>query len=199
MTKQYNYVDCPHCANWNLDKRRECVCESCNNSLKTIDPKEILCNLCAGHMRYLGTGNDDYEVGLENACVYGQYYSYHLLDGNVYTFSFCEECLRKLFNQCKIKPDLSESYHSSFEEELITWEEDQKYYEYKVWEDNGGHHQAYLNKKCNRVKDCPNVALYTFLYNGDFSEDCSCEEHKKSFDGSATVTKFIPNVLKAFL
>jgi hypothetical protein len=193
MNKQYNYIDCIRCTYWSIDTRREFLCNYCNNSLKVIDPKEILCNLCGGPMRYLGTEGEYYPCGLENAVVRGQYDSYHMLDDNVYKFSFCEECLRKLFNQCKIKPDLSGS------DVPMTWEEDQKYYEYRVWEDTGGHHQAYLNKKCNRIKDCPNVALYTLLYDKEFSEDCTCEEHKDLYCISSTLTKFIPDVLKAFL
>lgn len=193
MSKQYNYVDCPQCSERDDEWRHSHVCPFCNNTRKARDPKDILCNLCAGPMRHLGTQDDHYPQGLENAIVHGEYNSYHLLDTNAYKFSFCEECLRKLFNQCKIKPDIFESGVA------ISWEEDQRIYEYRVWQDIGGHHQAYLNRKCNRIKDCPNIALYTVLYDAEFSEDCLCEEHKELFSNNSTITKFIPNILKAFL
>jgi hypothetical protein len=196
--KPINYVKCARCAGWEERKFQE-VCENCNNTGMCQDPKDILCNLCAGPMRPLGTHNEFYSHGLENAVVQAGYDSYHLLDMNVYKFSFCEKCLRELFIQCKIKPDMNDSYHSS-PEHPATWESDQAYYEYRVWKDAGFHHQAYLDRKCNFVKDCPNTAIYTQLISGDFTEDCSCEEHKEIWKFSnSQLTKFISNVLKPFL
>jgi hypothetical protein len=199
MNKEHNYVDCHRCGNWDTARRLTTLCSACNNTQKVIDPKEVLCNLCAGPMTPLGTPNEQYPHGLYKVSVEGGYNSYHLLDMSRYSFSFCEECLRKLFIQCKIKPDV---YDMDFDgdDQQTQWEHDQEIYEYRVWKDSGGHHQAYLDRKCNFVKDCPNTALYTQYISNDFTENCCCEEHKDLWGYSnGKLTKFIPNVLKPFL
>lgn len=149
-------------------------------------------------MRPLGTMNEQYPHGLEDVKVTGGYDSYHLFDCTTYTFSFCEECLRKLFNQCKIKPKVEDTI--DLHPIAYAWQKDQEAYEYRVWKDEGGHHKAYMEKRCNSVKDCPNRAVYTLLHSGDFSEDSSCEEHKLTKCYSNTrYTKFISPALRAFL
>lgn len=171
-------------------------CALCKNTRQIIDPKEILCNLCGESMCPLGTMNEQHPHGLHEAKVAGGYDSHHLFDMTSYTFSFCEKCLRELFNQCKIKPNI----YDNIDHAPKTWEEEQKEYEYRVWKDNGGYHQAYLNKKCNFVKDCPNEAIYTHFVSDEFTEGCCCEEHKNLFVYiNSKLTKFIPNMLKAFL
>lgn len=196
MKKYLNYVECQFCKDW-TDKTKyfHGTCKYCNNTKKVIDPKDLLCNLCGETMCPLGTHNEQIPHGLYNAEVRGGYESYHLFDLNTYIFSFCEKCLRELFNKCKVLPEVLNDYDSEWD-----FKEDQKYYEYKIWKDNGGHHQAYLDRKCNAVKDCQNKAAYTRLHNGEFTEESSCEEHKNLWAyGNATFTKFIPDVLKPFL
>jgi hypothetical protein len=191
-------VDCSRCGHWAFGRKiMGEVCKACHNTGKVFDPKLILCNMCAGPMRPLGTGNEQYVHGLE-AEVVGSYESYHLFDMTHYKFNFCEECLRKLFDQCKIPPRIDLDFAAG--SELSTYSDDKSHYDYRVWKDNGGHHQAYLNKKCNVVKECPETAVYTILMSGDFTEDCCCEEHKEThIYSNSKLTKFIPNVLKAFL
>lgn len=164
--------------------------------------------MCHERTNKYGTWRADTPHGLYEETVIGGYESYHLFDMTAYTFSFCEECLRKLFLQCKIKPLVTDLTFSSSPTglptiepgEIVGWEQDQKSYEYRLWHDNGGHHQAYLDKKCNAVKDCPNQAVYTLLHNHtDFTEDALCEEHKDHKYMNSTLVKFIPNVLKPFL
>lgn len=204
MKKQHTYVKCQSCA-WQLENFpdrnwAENPCRQCKNTRQVINPEEILCNLCGECMCPLGTMNEQYPHGLHNAKVTGGYDSYHLFDMTTYIFSFCEKCLRRLFNDCKIKPSL---YDTSFEGELTSeeqWDRDQEAYEYRVWKDEGGHHQAYLDRKCNFAKECPNEAIYTQLISDEFTENCSCEEHKKLWSyANSKLTKFIPNVLKPFL
>lgn len=103
-----------------------------------------------------------------------------------------------MFNRFKIPPQISEK---DYEGEPESWEADQKAYEYRIWKDAGGHHEAYLNRICNAVKDCPNRAEYTIRVSGDFTEDCTCEEHKNARNNCVNCekVKFIPNVLKPFL
>jgi len=202
MNKKHTYVECQHCK-WQLqnfpDKDWfEQPCERCKNTRQVPNPQEILCNLCGECMcPPPGTMNEQIPHGLYQASVTGGYDSYHLLDMTTYTFNFCEKCLRQLFIQCKIKPNVYNSFKPPDED---PWKEDQKYYEYRVWKDTGGHHQAYLNKKCNAVKGCPNDAVYTRLHNEDFDENCCCEEHKETRAyGNSSLVPFISNNLKSFL
>jgi hypothetical protein len=199
MSKEHNYVDCSHCGHWDNGSRHKQICQYCNNTRQVIDPKEILCNRCAGPQRPLGTHNEQYPHGLEEAEITGGYESYHLFDMTTYKFSICEKCLREMFNQFAIKPTVINrlAYEAK---ETDSWTEDQNSYEYRVWKDSGAHHQAYLNRKCNFIKDCPNRAEYTQLISNDFTEDCCCEEHKELYNyANSKLTKFIPNVLKPFL
>ncbi len=204
MSKK-NYVKCKYCANKYEDPDHnayENPCHLCKNSGIVPDPKEILCNLCGEYMCPLGTYSEQVPHGLYDAKVMGGYESYHLFDTTTYIFSFCEKCLRNLFVQCKIKPIIYDTdiVNGTYSREEI-WEEDQAAYEYRLWYDTGGHHQAYINGKCNCVKDCPNDAIYTVLLSKDFSEDAVCEEHAPKYNKTinATLVKFIPNILKAFL
>ena len=201
---KHNYVKCHGCA-WRLEQMsdydwRTNPCKQCNNTREVIDPKEILCNMCGETMCPIGTHNEQIPHGLHEAKVTGGYDSYHLFDMTTYIFSFCEKCLRRLFNDCKVKPII---YDTSFEGDLTReeqWEQDQEAYEYRLWKDEGGHHQAYVNRKCNFVKDCPNTALYTQLISGDFTEGCSCEAHKDLWGyANSSLTKFISDTLKPFL
>jgi len=139
--------------------------------------------------------DEQYPHGLYKTTVTGGYESYHLFDDTDYTFSFCEKCLRQLFNQCKIKPIVE-----SIAARDLTYEEDREAYEYRFWKDNGGHHQAYLDRKCNAAKDCPHKAVYTVRYDGDFTEDAVCGMHKDHYKSyNRTLVQFIPHVLKPFL
>lgn len=199
MKKEHSYVKCQGC-NWHLENNTgrdwaESPCKQCKNTRKVIDPREILCNLCGECMCPIGTMNEQYPHGLFEASVAGGYDSYHLLDMTRYTFSFCEKCLRQLFMQCKIKPLLESAGRDKM------WEDDQKSYEYHLWTDGGGAHQAYLDGKCNAVKDCLNAASFTVFLSDHFTEDACCEEHKARWTNcmNAELKKFIPNVLKPFL
>lgn len=202
--KDDKYVTCNLCE-WQLNNVpdrdwSQYPCNYCNNTRQVLNPKNILCNLCGECMCPLGTMNEQIPHGLYNAKVVGGYDSYHLFDMSQYTFSFCEKCLRNLFVKCKIKPKTNEVNFDGDSSEGRTWEEDHKAYEYRVWRDEGGHHQAYLNRKCNFIKDCVNAAVYTQLSYDEFTECCCCEEHKELFNYSnGKLTKFISNILKPFL
>lgn len=131
----------------------------------------------------------------------GQYVSYHLLDLNVYKFALCEKCLRQLFMQFKMPPDV----HDKMNYDVVpySFKDDQEQWEFREWQTHGGFHQAYVNGLCNAKKDCSNEAVYTVLHEqeSNFSEDCCCEEHKTyrwNFQNT-TWRPFIPNNLKVFL
>lgn len=149
----------------------------------------------------IGACEEQIPHGLYNASVRGRYSSYYLINLNRYRFSFCEACLRKMFMLCKIKPKIEDANIVNGDAVEIPYEEDQRRVEYRIWEDDGGAHRAYLNKKCNAIKDCPNNALYTVLLSEEFTEHCCCEEHRDDWKNTinAELVKFIPNVLKPFL
>jgi hypothetical protein len=197
IEKELNLVACTRCALWDDKRRYFEACSFCHNTKKVIAPETVLCNMCGGPQRPLGTHNEQYPHGLEKVSVEGGYDSYHLFDCTSYTFSFCEKCLRELFTKCKIPPTVCCRLDPI--DSPTNYAQDLEEYEYRLWKDNGGHHQAYLNKTCNLKKDCHNKAVYTRRINGDFSEDCSCEDHKTQDGGSYKNVKFIPNVLKPFL
>lgn len=199
--KKITYIPCNFCFNNRNDPDYDFhknPCEHCKNTGTVQDPHEILCNKCGGFMCPIGTYNEQIPHGLHNAEVMGGYDSYHLLDLNKYIFSICEKCLRELFLQFIIPPVVNN--HMSYNSELDEWHWDKLTYEYRIWKDGGKHHEAYINKKCNVVKDCDNDAIYTHLLSNEFTEDCSCEQHKEFHVYSNTkLVKFIPNSLKIFL
>jgi hypothetical protein len=195
------YIVCSFCDHWTLEDRHIKSCKQCNNSGFVVNPTTILCNMCGGHTRFLNTMNEQSVFGLENCTVSAGYESYHLLDCTQYTFNLCEKCLRQLFIQFKIPPKI-DGYDYETEDNDYTWETDQKIYNYRLWEDAGGHHQAYLNKKCNKEQDCPNEAKYSILTeSGEFTENCACEEHKQFYVNiiNVKVVKFISPELRSFM
>lgn len=193
-----NYVKCRSC-DWRVNRAGYDpsldVCSTCKNIRLVPDPKEILCNNCGGPARPLGTMNEQFVHGIE-VDLMGGYDSYHLLDMNHYKFNICEQCIRKMFSQFKIPPKVYDHYGTPD----YGYEEDKESYEYKVWKDTGGHHQAYLDGMCNSIKDCPNKAIYSTYNYERFSEDSCCEEHgdTRKYSGYKLVP-FISNKLKVFL
>jgi len=148
----------------------------------------------------IGTVNEQIPHGLYEAKITGGYFSTHLLDMNTYIFSLCEECLRNIFNQCKIKPEVFDTNFNGNYIEQIPYEKDQEVFEYHVWMDSGGFHAAYMNGLCNTKKDCADKAIYTYLIDGEFSERCSCENHKDwSNYSNIELVPFISHKLRVFL
>lgn len=211
MKKEHTYIKCQSCE-WQLENFtdrdwEQNPCHKCKNTRLVIDPREILCNLCGECMCPIGTHNEQIPHGLFEGKVTGGYDSYHLLDLNTYIFSFCEKCLRTLFNQCKIKPLVYDTDLTTGETAReFSWESDQSSYEERLWQDSDAPHQAYLNKKCNQRKDCPHEAVYSIFYDWEdqgglkFTEKTACEDHKPSWPHSEAIAKpYVPPKLKIFL
>lgn len=189
-----NYVKCKIC-----DGSKDC--EFCNYTGKVIDPKEILCNLCGENMcPPEGSWNEQIPLGLYNIEVLGGYDSHYLSDFTKYKFSLCEKCLRNLFIQCKIKPNIFQIDLTKPEYDHFPWEDDNKLFKRREYLKDGGYHQDYLNKICNYNKDCVNAAKYTVLYCGEFSEDAICDICKNNeFATNTTFVPFISNKMRPFL
>lgn len=194
-------VPCDWCLDWEESKRYNTMCPRCGGTKQVINPKTVLCNLCGETSRPLGTHNEQYPQGLEDVSVVGGYDSSHLSDMIRYRFTFCEKCLRALFNQCKIPPAVFEVSFSDVQKDVpYDYAKDRESYEYNSWYHNGGWHDAYMNKRCNFVKDCQNKAVYSIFEHDKFTESCCCEEHKhlREYKYNKFV-KFIPHILKPFL
>lgn len=148
----------------NLDKN---ICNKCGKSLIPNDIHEAI---------------SESPCGLIDAEVTGGYFSEGLLDLNNYKFSICEICLRKLFNEFKIPPEVNE-INSNFDGSLSTlkhvdWLKDQEIFELQEWKENGGSSRAYLKGLCNQIKDCPNKASYSIKLSDELTNYCMCNTHK---------------------
>lgn len=203
-----SFVPCNRCKDWTAEYRFKRLCDSCNNSGLIINPEDRLCNRCGECLCPLDTINHSVPHGLVDAKVTGGYNSYHLLDCTSYIFSICEKCLRELFIEFKIKPTINDVDVWGEREELSAWDVDQTAYEFRVWKDTGGHHQAYVNRLCNEKKNCPNEAIYTVLYHGrEYGENCCCQQHAAEYDWISSgpnpndykLVPFISDTLKAFI
>jgi hypothetical protein len=194
MKTEHSYIKCELCPSWDIGRRIEYMCPLCNNAGMVINPAEILCNRCGGAAR---KENSQYPLGLENCKIGGNYDNYHLLDGVEYSFNLCELCLRQMFMEFKIPPQVDDKAMAN--DPKFSFMDDQDIYEFRIWFDSGGHHQAYVNRKCNALKDCPNRAEYSVVDWDEFSEECRCEEHKGLINHGSDLVKFIPHTLRAFL
>lgn len=196
------YVVCQSCINWDDDQRINKDCYLCKGKRIVKDPEERFCNKCAGRLCPT-KGNINYQSpdGLVDAKVVGGPESTHLSDMVAYHFSLCELCLRHLFNECLIPPEVQE-YNSSNFDDIISYQTDRDQYEYSEWKKTDKFIENYKNKICNCAKDCKNEAKFTIL-NGSqtFSEDCCCEPHKENYKNHNWVklVPFISNTLKSFI
>ena len=105
-----------------------------------------------------------------------------------------------MFLNFKIKPTLT-GYHERVKVDMVpenpehipswcNWQDDNEAVEYRFWKKEGGHHQAYMDGKCNMIKNC----------NNEFTEDSACEEHKgHRMYFNSILTKFINHKMRTFL
>lgn len=194
------YIPCKSCSEWSIPKKIGKICKLCNNSGFKYNPEFVKCNSCAGPMTTKYNSNHIY--GLQNIKCSGGFYSEHLSDLTNYQFNLCELCLRNLFNSFIIKPNVSSSFNKDMYENMSSYEDDKKHYDLKIWKENGGAHQAYLNEKCNAIKDCPNLAVYSLFYddNEDFTENSFCEDCVKNLHYSKKELKpFLKNSMRILL
>lgn len=94
---------------------------------------DILCNKCG---RSCQKGDPDFgksPYGLIEGCVEGGYHSEALSDMTSYVFSFCEECLKVLFDACAIPPLVRSDGETLLYDP--NWKENSKK-RYESWKEN---------------------------------------------------------------
>ncbi len=158
------------------------------------------CNMCGNSLVNEEHGTELY--GLNNCSITGGYYSTYLVDLHKYNFNLCESCLRTMFNDFKIKPNVqSINFPNLSDPEFssISWQADQELYEYNEWVRKDGKHLAYLEGRCNLIKDCANKAIYSLFFYNEFSEEACCEKHKDLAPVYTDLVGFVSNDLKPFL
>lgn len=141
--------------------------------------KNPLCNLC-GNSTVPREGSTSDSYGLIGAVVDGGYFSIDLCDGTRYKFSICEKCLRKLFEQFVIKPDVSDYMDNSvwsYEEELGT-------YKHRLWTDSGAQIEKLKTGLCNFCKDCEEKGIWWGFIEDEFINLVICEQHRTNYYNS---------------
>lgn len=147
MTIKYNLIECPNC----LSKRKggdlqgALICSRCSGNGILKEVFEILCNNCGKNIikspeTCRAQSSCSTSGNLIGITVDGNYDSFYLFDGTSYTFSICEECLRNMFENFKIKPKvvdyiMSPGYGSDEEVELAeekAYERDSKAFRERV-------------------------------------------------------------------
>ena len=77
----------------------------------------------------------------------GGYFSTELVDGLEYRFHLCESCLRGLMNKCEIPPEVFDVPDN----EYISFEKENEWYQDKIWRENGGPLSKYKEGLCSEV------------------------------------------------
>jgi hypothetical protein len=127
-----------------------------------------ICNKCGDEIK---TVYDDL-YGLESK-VSGGYCSDHLLDMTKYEWAMCELCLRTMFNGFKVPPTtfcLSTLKYESYSKDL-------EYYNYMLWERNGGKENARQDGRCTFDNLCTDKGDYHLFQDGELSHEVVCEKH----------------------
>lgn len=171
---------CPSCA----PSRAAGELVDCRDCKKTGFRRKLdtwLCNLCGNTLlpikwdgtRELRACNAESPDGLIEARVSGHYDSTYLSDCTTYEFSFCERCLRELFNRCKIPPKLSDYMHGG---EGESYEHDRQWSDFYLWRARGGQDAKFLTGLCNANEACPRKATRRKIHNDYPSDEAYCDE-----------------------
>jgi hypothetical protein len=143
-----------------------------------------LCNYCGESLMLSFSDGESSAYGLVDAKVSGGYLSNHLCDLSIYRFSICEKCLRKLFGEFAIKPQVSE-YNLGTEEEAFTYEQDLASRKYTDWVNNKAAQKAKLaTGLCNATEECTGQPIWYHFLSGEFCGEVVCDEHKKGYSNS---------------
>jgi hypothetical protein len=148
-------------------------CWQCKGKGFCRKPESYLCNKCGEGMTDPDSKEDRNIYGLIEATVSGGYGSPHLLDMNRYIFSLCEKCLRTLFDECKIPPQMGGEEQS--------YASDRASYEYNQWIRSSGPREKFAKGLCTEQRNCMNEAVYVNVRSGLIHEEAYCLEHSKRY------------------
>lgn len=116
---------------------------------------ETVCNKCGGTCAKFWADGEFEDYGLVNAKVSSGYLSHDLEDGNLYTFSLCEKCLKEMFESFKIpvktlcylfpEESCSKDYSNPLVNKIFRAADDNWYLELVESEENSKFYGAWLN------------------------------------------------------
>jgi len=151
-------------------------CRDCDGKGVVRTPESYLCNNCGESLIPLDMEKDckPSPYGLVEKTVSGGYFSDYLWDCTTYTFSLCEKCLRDLFDQFKIPPQIGGYMGGGAE----TYEEDSFYHQERLWRKAGGKLEKLKQGLCNDKSFCQNEAKYRIFSSSDLTDHSCCEEHR---------------------
>jgi len=175
------YTVCTACAAaraaGNLDEARNC--SSCHGTAMVRNPESYVCNRC-GEGMYIQPNWGPH--GLIEARVSGGYASPHLLDLVRYKFSLCEKCLREMFDQFKVPPEIQDKHGGA-----TTYAEESTRYKRWQWRKTNGHIEKLKAGLCNATIECEKTADWRVFASGTLTDDACCEEHRSFFQYANTL------------
>lgn len=190
-------IPCSRCAEARSSGDLEAAsrCHYCKGTGIRTDPQSYRCNLCGGTMLPVDLDgvwqeracNAEVPHGLVDAKVSGGYDSRWLFDITTYTFSFCEKCLRGLFEKCAIKPGVNDYAHGGAER----YEDDSVAFHHRAWDDSGGKLAKFLAGGCTHDPACPNPPRWRRWCSDSLCDDeAFCDAHRRR--GTCSNVEILP-------
>lgn len=143
------------------------------------NPDSYICNRC-GECMYIKPNWGPH--GLIDARVSGGDASPHLLDFVRYKFSLCEKCLRALFDEFKVAPEIHDGRGGT-----TTYAEENARYKRWQWRKGKGHIEKLSTGLCNATIECDKAAEWRVFTSGSLTDDACCEEHRSFFQYANTL------------
>ena len=167
------YERCPSCAEARegADLTSALRCHPCRGTGVVRRADSFRCNRCGGTM---GVRDEARPHGLVEQTVSGGYSSEHLLDTTTYTFSLCEACLRRLFDECVVPPTIGAYMGGPAEQ---SYAEERVAYEWHAWRRVGGHRPRVREGRCNQVVACDARATLWMVSSHGLTDEVACEGH----------------------
>lgn len=182
---QIEFEICPECLQYREDGHWTLAldCRSCEGKGIRRKPGTTLCNQCGGLLRDAPpkcSPDEAFEISVSAG-----FDSWHLLDGTTYTYSMCEECLRKLFQNFAIKPRCRSYIHG----EEVDFSVDEARYQDRLWTKSGGKAAKLKQGLCNYNAACTAAARWAHVMD-ELRGEALCDEHKVAI--SQDCSMFIP-------
>lgn len=192
------YVVCLECqpARRINDFERAEGCKGCGGR-GFLPRSAVNCNMCGGSLcPDTTTPNQYYPNGLINAEVMGCYDSEHLTDCTTYRFSLCEWCLRQMFGQFKVPPEVDGIYDIY---RAPSYAADLEIYNHNQWVKTGKQRAKLLTGICNYDEACTSPATWRKFLSGSLTDQAWCDGHHDHEGGGILNAAFLPaNKLRDF-